>query len=74
MEEIYKSVESYESQYTNYECNLLDPINIFRQRLNSNPDIICSWSNSNSNHIYYKDNNPIFVAQRGTYANLKMSL
>ena len=71
IEEIYKSVESYESQYTNYECNNLDPINIFKQRLNSNPDIICSGSNNNSNHICYKDNNPIFVAQRGASCEFK---
>ena len=71
IEEIYKSLETYEGNYTSYECNKLDPINIFKKRLNSTPVTVCSNSKSNSNHICYKDGNPIFVAQNGATCEFK---
>ena len=63
IEQIYKSLDTYETIYNKRECNSLDPINIFKQRLNSNASILCE--NGNSKHICYKDDNPIFVAQNG---------
>ena len=71
IEKIYKSLETYEGNYTSYECNKLDPINIFKKRLNSTPVTVCSNSKSNSNHICYKDGNPIFVAQNGASCEFK---
>ena len=63
LEKIYKSLETYEQNFTKTECNNLDPINIFKERLNSNPSTVCE--NENSKHICYKDNNNIFVAKNG---------
>ena len=71
IKEIYESLETYETRYTNSLCNELDPINIFKNRLNSTPEIICSNSNNDSLHICYKDNNPIFVAQNGASCEFK---
>ena len=65
IEEIYKEIESYETKFTKEQCNRLDPINIFKQRLNTNYTLVCQ--NGLSKHICYKDDNPIFVAQKGVF-------
>ena len=63
-EEIYKKLEQYTNS-SNPGCDELDPINIFKKRLNSPPTTICENDDTNSNHICYKDGNPLFVAQNG---------
>ena len=63
IEQIYQSVESHEANYNKNECIELDPINIFKQRLNTTPTVLCE--NGNSKHICYKDGNSLFVAQNG---------
>ena len=50
-------------------CEELDPIYIFNKRLQVNPTTICQ--NGKSNHICYKDNNSIFVAQNGVLCKME---
>ena len=70
LEEIYKYMESsYENNYNKTECNELDPINIFKKRLTSESRTLCS--NDDSNHICFKDDNPIFVATHGVSCEFK---
>ena len=59
IEEIYKSVKEYETNHTKTACNNLDPINIFKQRLNEKYTTLCEGEISR--HICYRDNNPIFA-------------
>ena len=63
IEEIYKSVKEYETNHTKTACNNLDPINIFKQRLNEKYTTLCEGEISR--HICYRDNNPIFAAKNG---------
>ena len=63
IKKIYKSLETYETNHNKSACNNLDPINIFKQRLNTTFTTICE--KENSRHICYKDDNPIFVAKNG---------
>jgi len=50
-------------------CEELDPINIFNKRLQVEPTTICN--NGKSNHICYKDDNTIFVAQNGVLCKME---
>ena len=68
-EEIYKTIQSYEKNFNDTGCNHLDPINIFKQRLDSNPTTICE--NGDSKHICYKDSNYIFVAKNGVFCEFQ---
>ena len=69
IDEIYKNIESYEIKHNKMECNALDPINIFKKRLNSTSTILCS--NDDSNHICFKDGNDLFVARNGASCEFK---
>ena len=69
IDEIYKNIESYEIKHNKMECNVLDPINIFKKRLTSTSTILCS--NDDSNHICFKDGNDLFVARNGASCEFK---
>ena len=63
VKQIYKFLELYELRFNKKDCNFLDPINIFKQRFNTTPAILCE--NENSRHICFQDQNPIFAYQKG---------
>ena len=50
-------------------CDELDPINIFNKRLQVSPTTICQ--SEKSNHICYKDDNYLFVAQNGVLCKME---
>ena len=66
---IYKFKKEYKSpKEQNPSCTNLDPINMFKSRLNSPSKIICK--NGKSQHICYQNKNPIYAGANGVICKM----
>ena len=72
--ELYTFISNFKKEYKqnseqNPQCERLDPINSFNERLKIVPNIICK--NDQSIHTCYKNNNPSYAAGNGLICKMK---